>query len=56
MSAEEGLWGVGGSEGVEMREEREWILEVELWDGVGVWRLGGEGLGLGGEGTGVKGW
>lgn len=34
--------GVGGSE--EVREEREGMLEVELWEGVGVRRAGGEGL------------
>lgn len=51
-SAGEGVRGVGESEvvlGVEVREQREGMLEVELRDGVGVRRLGGEGLGLDGE-------
>jgi len=38
----DGERGVGGSE--EVREEREGMLEVELWEGVGVRRAGGEGL------------
>ena len=42
LSAGDGERGVGGSE--EVREEREGMLEVELWDGVGVRLAGGEGL------------
>lgn len=42
LSAGDGERGVGGSE--EVREEREWMLEVELWEGVGVRRAGGDGL------------
>lgn len=42
LSAGDGERGVGGSD--EVREEREGMLEVELWDGVGVRRAGGEGL------------
>lgn len=42
LSAGDGERGVGGSEDV--REEREGMLEVELWEGVGVRRVGGEGL------------
>lgn len=42
LSAGDGERGVEGSE--EVREEREGMLEVELWDGVGVRRAGGEGL------------
>lgn len=44
LSAGDGERGVGGSE--EVREEREGMLEVELWEGVGVGvrRAGGEGL------------
>lgn len=42
LSAGDGERGVGGSE--EVKEEREGMLEVELWDGVGVRRAGGEGL------------
>lgn len=41
-SAGDGERGVGGSE--EVREEREGMLDVELWEGVGVRRAGGEGL------------
>lgn len=40
LSAGDGERGVGGSE--EVREEREGMLEVELWEGVR--RAGGEGL------------
>lgn len=42
LSAGDGERGVGGSE--EVREERDGILEVELWEGVGVRRAGGDGL------------
>lgn len=42
LSAGDGERGVGGSE--EVREEREGMLEVELWEGVGVRQAGGEGL------------
>lgn len=42
LSAGDGERGVGGSE--EVREEREGMLEVELCEGVGVRRAGGEGL------------
>lgn len=42
LSAGDGERGVGGSE--EVKEEREGMLEVELWDGVGVRRPEGEGL------------
>lgn len=42
LSAGEGERGVGGSE--EVREEREGMLEVELWEGVGVRWTGGEEL------------
>lgn len=41
-SAGDGERGVGGSE--ELRDEREGMLEVELWEGVGVRRPRGEGL------------
>lgn len=40
LSAGEGERGVGGSE--EVREDREGMLEVELWEGVGVRRDRGE--------------
>lgn len=43
LSAGDGDRGVGGSE-EEVREEREWMLDVELWEGVGVRRAGGDGL------------
>lgn len=42
LSAGDGERGVGGSE--EVRDDREGMLEVELWEGVGVRRAGGEGL------------
>lgn len=42
LSAGDGERGVGGSE--EVRDEREGMLEVELWEGVGVRRAGGDGL------------
>ena len=42
LSAGDGERGVGGSE--EVRDEREGMLEVELWDGVGVRQTGGEEL------------
>lgn len=42
LSAGDGERGVGGSEDV--RDEREGMLDVELWEGVGVRRAGGEGL------------
>lgn len=42
LSAGDGERGVGGSEDV--REEREGMLDVELCEGVGVRRGGGEGL------------
>lgn len=38
--AGEGERGVGGSE--EVREDRDGMLDVELWEGVGVRRAGGE--------------
>lgn len=42
LSMGDGERGVGGSE--EVREEREGMLEVELWEGVGVRQAGGDGL------------
>lgn len=41
-SAGDGERGVGGSD--EVRDKREGMLEVEPWEGVGVWWAGGEGL------------
>lgn len=41
-SAGDGERGVGGSD--EVRDKREGMLEVEPWEGVGVWWVGGEGL------------
>lgn len=49
LSAGDGERGVGGSE--EAREEREGMLEVELWEGVGVRRTGGDGWSEGGDGV-----
>lgn len=42
LSAGEGERGVDGPE--EVRDERDGMLEVELWEGVGARRAGGEGL------------
>lgn len=49
LSAGDGERGVGGSE--EVREERDGMLDVELWEGVGTRRTGGDGWSEGDEGV-----